>query len=259
MQTHIVHTDDSRNQTEIQQDCFWSRIYPKERPKQLSRAFLWTLLTNTSSKNSPPWHRISDKTDKSVNDQPKHWLLLWPNVLYVDIGPSPLLYVGFFPSLLLQSWKNLIGWNIFAVTKLFQHLSAPVYKLSTKTWFAKVFLEDLESPAQNPDLNPIEHFCDEVKRWIPTITVNNLHESFSQTCGDCYRSKGRTTYIHDHDLGMGCSVVRCPHTFKKFFFKIIHLFPLLVDVVGRADEFCGWFRWCGHVNVSRGHIAARLG
>jgi hypothetical protein len=41
---------------------------------------------------------------------------------------------------------------------LFQHDSAPVYKVSFRQkWFVEIGVEELDWPAQSHDLNPIEH------------------------------------------------------------------------------------------------------
>jgi hypothetical protein len=40
----------------------------------------------------------------------------------------------------------------------FQHDNAPMHKLrSIQKWFVKIGVEELDRPAQSPDLNPIKH------------------------------------------------------------------------------------------------------
>ncbi|MCJ8748914.1 hypothetical protein PDJAM_G00170120 [Pangasius djambal] len=58
-------------------------------------------------------------------------------------------------------------WDDKGGPNLFQHDDAPVHKASSmKTWCVKVGVEELECPAQSPDLNPTEHLCDELEHRL---------------------------------------------------------------------------------------------
>ncbi|KAK3548195.1 hypothetical protein QTP70_005173 [Hemibagrus guttatus] len=108
---------------------------------------------------------------------------------------------------------------------LFQHDCTPVTKArSIKTWMSEFGVEELDCPAQSPDLNPIEHLWDELERRlrarpsrptsvpdltnvlleerskIPINTLLNLVESLPRRVEAVIAAKGGTTpyYIHVH-------------------------------------------------------------
>ena len=48
---------------------------------------------------------------------------------------------------------------------MFQHANAPKHKArSIQKWFVEICMEELDGPAQSPDLNPIEYLGDELER-----------------------------------------------------------------------------------------------
>ncbi|KAK3560392.1 hypothetical protein QTP86_008484 [Hemibagrus guttatus] len=106
---------------------------------------------------------------------------------------------------------------------LFQHDCTPVHKASSiKTWMNEFGVEELDWPAQSPDLNPIEHLWDELERRlrarpshptsvpdltnalleerskIPINTLLNLVESIPRRVEAVISAKCGTTpyYIH---------------------------------------------------------------
>jgi hypothetical protein len=61
---------------------------------------------------------------------------------------------GFIDNSVLPTLWQWFGEDPF----LFQHDSAPVYKVSFRQkWFVEIGVEELDWPAQSHDLNPIEH------------------------------------------------------------------------------------------------------
>ena len=121
---------------------------------------------------------------------------------------------------------------------LFQHDNVPAHKVrSIKKWFVEIRLEELDWPAQSPDLNPIEHIWDElecqlraspnrptsatnltnalVAEWkkVPAAMFQRLVESLPRRVEAVITAKGDQLHINAHSFGMRCSTNRCPHTF----------------------------------------------
>ena len=103
---------------------------------------------------------------------------------------------------------------------LFQHDCAPVHKARCiKAWLDEFGVEELDWPAQSPDLSPIEHLCDELEwrlrvrpsrptsvpdltnalldEWakIPTDRLQNLVESLPRRVEAVVAAKGGTNFI----------------------------------------------------------------
>ena len=121
---------------------------------------------------------------------------------------------------------------------LFQHYNAPMHKARfMQKWFVEIGVEELDCPAQRPDLNPIEHLWNElecrlrarsnfptsvpdltnalVAEWkkIPAAMFQHLVESLHRRVEDVIQQRGDKLHVNAHDVGMRCWTRRCPHTF----------------------------------------------
>jgi hypothetical protein len=57
---------------------------------------------------------------------------------------------------------------------LFQRDNAPVHKArSIQKWFVVISVEELDWPAQSPDVNPIEHLCGELECRLRVPDLSN--------------------------------------------------------------------------------------
>jgi hypothetical protein len=114
---------------------------------------------------------------------------------------------------------------------------------SIQKWFVKIGVEELDWPAQrpdlnsaqSPDLNPIKHLWDELEcrlqarpnlpisvpdltnalmaecKQVPAAIFQHLVESLPGRVESV--AKGYQIHINAHDFGMRCPTSRCPHTF----------------------------------------------
>lgn len=142
-----------------------------------------------------------------------------------------------------------------------------------KTWFAEVGVEELERPAQIPDLNLTEHLYDESEHrhhtrpsyrtsvpnrlrfcgWMNANPQNHAPKSSrkpSQNRTSYYNSS--KVYINAYGFGMGSSILKCPHPFSY----IVYIHHLLVKEhetntmnpsyqwwYGTTNKAAKWLKW----------------
>lgn len=77
-------------------------------------------------------------------------------------------------------WTHLLSWAVQGHQFeeghfLFQGDGVPVHKVSSiKKWFSQFGVEELDWPAQSPDLKPIHHLWDELRAgpYYPTSVLD---------------------------------------------------------------------------------------
>ena len=128
---------------------------------------------------------------------------------------------------------------------LFHHDNASVHKArSIQKWFVEISVEELDWPAQSPDLNPIKHIWDELERWlrarpnrptsVPDLTnalvpewkqvPAGMFQHIRESCNSCNRgcnsSKGTKSILMPMILERDVLTSRCTHTFSHVVYII---------------------------------------